>query len=145
MIDLYAAGTSNGIRARIALEECGLTYKLHPIALEKGENKTPQFMALNPNAQIPVIVDEEPFAVDLVVRKHHRAVDLAVKLHGHVLRRGDRRWRCLRLRGRATGQQCGAYCCCKLGFAKLHLTPFDCSESFGNPVQRPRGGGIIGR
>ena len=59
MIDLYAAGTSNGIRARIALEECGLAYTLHPIALEKGENKTPQFMALNPNAQIPVIVDHE--------------------------------------------------------------------------------------
>ena len=26
MIDLYAAGTSNGMRARIALEECGLAY-----------------------------------------------------------------------------------------------------------------------
>jgi GST-like protein len=59
MIDLYAAGTSNGIRARIALEECGLAYKLHPIALEKDENKTPQFLALNPNGQIPVIVDHE--------------------------------------------------------------------------------------
>jgi GST-like protein len=59
MIDLYAAGTSNGMRARIALEECGLAYKLHPVALEKGENKTPQFLALNPNGQIPVIVDHE--------------------------------------------------------------------------------------
>jgi GSH-dependent disulfide-bond oxidoreductase len=59
MIDLYAAGTSNGMRARIALEECGLAYKLHPVALEKGENKTPQFTALNPNAQIPVIVDHD--------------------------------------------------------------------------------------
>jgi len=59
MIDLYAAGTSNGMRARIGLEECGLKYTLHPIALEKGENKTPQFVALNPNAQIPVIVDHE--------------------------------------------------------------------------------------
>jgi GST-like protein len=59
MIDLYAAGTSNGMRARIALEECGLAYKLHPIALDKGENKTPQFLALNPNAQIPVMVDHE--------------------------------------------------------------------------------------
>jgi GST-like protein len=59
MIDLYAAGTSNGMRARIALEECGLAYKLHPIALDQGENKTPQFLALNPNAQIPVIVDHE--------------------------------------------------------------------------------------
>ena len=59
MIDLYAAGTSNGMRARIALEECGLPYKLHPVDIAKGEQKTPQFLALNPNGQIPVIVDHE--------------------------------------------------------------------------------------
>ena len=59
MIDLYAAGTSNGMRARIALEECGLPYKLNFIDLAKGENKTPQFLAMNPNGQIPVIVDHE--------------------------------------------------------------------------------------
>jgi len=59
MIDLYAAATSNGMRARIALEECGLPYKLHPIDLAKGEHRTPQFLAMNPNGQIPVIVDHE--------------------------------------------------------------------------------------
>ena len=59
MIDLYTAGTSNGMRARIALEECGLAYTLHPIALEKGEHKTPSFLAMNPNGQIPVIVDRD--------------------------------------------------------------------------------------
>ena len=59
MIDLYTAATSNGMRARIALEECGLAYKLHPVDLAKGEHKTPQFLALNPNAAIPVIVDQE--------------------------------------------------------------------------------------
>ena len=59
MIDLYAAGTSNGMRARIALEECGLAYTFHPIALDKGEHKTPQFLAMNPNGQIPVIVDHD--------------------------------------------------------------------------------------
>ena len=59
MIDLYAAGTSNGMRARIALEECGLAYTLHPVALDKGEHKTPQFLAMNPNGQIPVIVDRD--------------------------------------------------------------------------------------
>ncbi len=59
MIDLYAAGTSNGMRARIALEECGLKYDWHPIDLMKGEHTTPQFLALNPNGQIPVIVDSE--------------------------------------------------------------------------------------
>ncbi|HYX63043.1 MAG TPA: glutathione S-transferase N-terminal domain-containing protein, partial [Burkholderiales bacterium] len=59
MIDLYAAGTSNGMRARIALEECGLKYHWHPIDLAKGEHKSAQFLALNPNGQIPVIVDDE--------------------------------------------------------------------------------------
>ena len=59
MIDLYAAGTSNGIRARIALEECGLAYKLNPVDLAKGEHKTPKFLAMNPNGQIPVIVDHD--------------------------------------------------------------------------------------
>ena len=59
MIDLYAAGTSNGMRARIALEECGLKYNWHPIDLAKGEHKTPHFLALNPMGQIPVIVDNE--------------------------------------------------------------------------------------
>lgn len=59
MIDLYAAGTSNGMRARIALEECGLPYTFHPIALDKGEHKAPDFLAMNPNGQIPVIVDRD--------------------------------------------------------------------------------------
>jgi glutathione S-transferase len=59
MIDLYAAGTSNGMRARIALEECGLKYNWHPIDLAKGEHKTPQYLALNPMGQIPVIIDNE--------------------------------------------------------------------------------------
>ena len=59
MIDLYAAGTSNGMRARIALEECGLKYNWHPIDLAKGEHKRPEFLALNPMGQIPVIVDNE--------------------------------------------------------------------------------------
>ena len=59
MIDLYAAGTSNGMRARIALEECGLAYTLKPVDIAKGEHKTAQFLAMNPNGQIPVIVDRD--------------------------------------------------------------------------------------
>ena len=59
MIDLYVAGTGNGIRARIGLEECGLAYNFHPIDLVKGEQKSPSFLAMNPNGQIPVIVDSD--------------------------------------------------------------------------------------
>jgi GST-like protein len=59
VIDLYAAGTSNGMRAKIMLEECGVPYKLHPIDLMKGDQKTPEFLARNPWGQIPVIVDND--------------------------------------------------------------------------------------
>ena len=59
MIDLYAAATSNSMRARMALEECGLAYTFHPVDLTKGEQKTPTFLSMNPNGQIPVIVDSE--------------------------------------------------------------------------------------
>ena len=59
MIDLYAAGTSNGMRARIAIEECGLAYTLHPVNLQKGEQKSAAFLAMNPHGQIPVIVDRD--------------------------------------------------------------------------------------
>jgi GST-like protein len=59
MIDLYAAGTANGMRARIALEECGLAYTFHPVDLAKAEQKAPSFLTMNPNGQIPVIVDSD--------------------------------------------------------------------------------------
>ncbi len=59
MIELHAAGTSNGIRARIMLEECGLDYRLHFVDLAKGANFESEFLALNPQGLTPVIVDHD--------------------------------------------------------------------------------------
>jgi GST-like protein len=59
MMDLYAAGTGNGIRGAIALEECGFPYKLHKLDLTKGESRTPEHLARNPMGQIPVLVDSD--------------------------------------------------------------------------------------
>src|ERR1051326_2145680 len=59
MIDLYAAATSNSMRARMALEECGLAYTFPPVAREKAEHKTQKFLAQTPTAQVPVVVDHE--------------------------------------------------------------------------------------
>ncbi len=59
MIDLYLAPTANGLRAAVALAECGLDYTPHKIDLAKGEARTPEFLKLNPAAQIPVIVDHD--------------------------------------------------------------------------------------
>ncbi len=59
MIDLYTASTPNGWKVSIALEEMGLPYTVHPIDLGKREQKQPDFLALNPNGRIPVIVDRD--------------------------------------------------------------------------------------
>jgi GST-like protein len=59
VIDLYLAPTANGLRASVALEECGLAYRANKIDLAKGEQRTPEFLKLNPAGQIPVIVDRD--------------------------------------------------------------------------------------
>jgi GSH-dependent disulfide-bond oxidoreductase len=59
LIDLYMAGTSNGLRASIALEECGLPYRLHKVDLMKGEHRKPEYVAVNPAGLIPTIVDHD--------------------------------------------------------------------------------------
>lgn len=59
MIDLYTWKTSNGRKATIMLEECGLEYRLHPIDIGKGDQFTPEFVAVNPNSKIPAIIDQD--------------------------------------------------------------------------------------
>ena len=59
MIDLYTAATPNGHKVSIALEELGLPYTLKVLNLSQGEQKTPAFLAINPNGRIPAIVDHE--------------------------------------------------------------------------------------
>jgi len=59
LIDLYTSATPNGWKATITLEELELPYTLHAVDLTSGEQNTPEFLALNPNGRIPVIVDSE--------------------------------------------------------------------------------------
>jgi GST-like protein len=59
MIDLYTYATSNGQRASIMLEECGVPYKAIKVDLERGEQQMPNFLKVNPAGQIPVLVDPD--------------------------------------------------------------------------------------
>lgn len=59
MIDLYTAATPNGWKVSVALEELGLPYEVHLISLSKGQQKAPEYVALNPNGRIPTIVDRD--------------------------------------------------------------------------------------
>jgi GSH-dependent disulfide-bond oxidoreductase len=59
MIDLYAWATPNSIKVPILLEELGLAYTIKPVNVRQGEQKMPEFLTLNPNGKVPVIVDSE--------------------------------------------------------------------------------------
>jgi len=65
MMDLYTAATPNGHKVSIALEELGLPYTLRVLDLGAGEQKRPEFLAINPNGRIPALVDHsaDDFAV----------------------------------------------------------------------------------
>ncbi|MDE0725792.1 MAG: glutathione S-transferase N-terminal domain-containing protein [Alphaproteobacteria bacterium] len=59
MIDLYSWKTSNGKKASIMLEECGLDYNIHPIHIGQDDQFTPEYTAINPNGKIPAIIDQD--------------------------------------------------------------------------------------
>jgi glutathione S-transferase len=59
MIDLYTSATPNGRKVSVMLEEIGMDYHVIPINLGELDQKTPEFLAMNPNGRIPVIVDRD--------------------------------------------------------------------------------------
>ena len=59
MIDLYTSPTPNGWKVSMGLEEMQIEYEPHIIDLIRGEQRTPQFLKMNPNGRIPVIRDRE--------------------------------------------------------------------------------------
>ena len=60
MIDLYHWPTPNGHKITIFLEEAGLSYRIHPVNIGKGDQFKPEFLAISPNNRMPAIVDQAP-------------------------------------------------------------------------------------
>ena len=57
MIELYAAPTSNGLRAKIMLDETGLNYNLNIVDIAEGANQSDEYLDINPMGLIPTIID----------------------------------------------------------------------------------------
>ncbi len=57
VIQLYSVPTPNGIKASAMLEESGLDYEAHRVSFAAVEQKSPEFLSLNPNGKIPAILD----------------------------------------------------------------------------------------
>jgi GSH-dependent disulfide-bond oxidoreductase len=56
-LQLYSLPTPNGVKVSIMLEEIGLPYEPHLVDFGKDDQKTPEFLSLDPNGKIPAILD----------------------------------------------------------------------------------------
>lgn len=86
MIEVYSANTPNGVKVPIALEELGVDYRLLKVNLGQGEQKRPEFLALNPNGRIPVLVDHDgPGAQPLNLAESGAILLYLAQKHGALL------------------------------------------------------------
>jgi glutathione S-transferase len=56
MLTLYFAPGASSMAPHIALFETGAAFEGRPVSFKRDENKTPQFLAINPLGQVPVLV-----------------------------------------------------------------------------------------
>lgn len=67
MYTLHTFATPNSIKPLIALEELGVPFTLQAVNVRQGEQRAADFVALNPNAKVPVLVapgdDGKPFVL----------------------------------------------------------------------------------
>jgi len=59
VIELYTSPTPNGYKTSVTLEELEIPYNVHVVNLMSGDQRKPEFLKLNPNGRIPVIVDTD--------------------------------------------------------------------------------------
>jgi GSH-dependent disulfide-bond oxidoreductase len=64
MIKFYFNAAPNPMKVALFLEEAGLQYTALPVDTRKGEQFFPEYLALNPNAKVPTIVDGDATVFD---------------------------------------------------------------------------------
>jgi GST-like protein len=64
MLKFYYSGAPNPMKVALLLEETGLPYEAVPVDTRKGEQHKPQYLAVNPNAKVPAIVDGDAVVFD---------------------------------------------------------------------------------
>ena len=64
MIKFYYSGAPNPMKVALMLEETGLPYEPVPVDTRKGEQHKPEYLAINPNAKVPAIVDGDVTVFD---------------------------------------------------------------------------------
>ena len=64
MLKFYFSGAPNPTKVALFLEEAGIPYEAIPVDTRKGEQHKPAYLAINPNAKVPTIVDGDVTVFD---------------------------------------------------------------------------------
>ena len=64
MLKFYYSGAPNPTKVALFLEEAGMPYEAIPVDTRKGDQHKPEFLAINPNAKLPAIVDGDATVFD---------------------------------------------------------------------------------
>ena len=73
MIRLYGEPRSQAFRCVWMLEELGLDFELVPTSFSNGESRAPDFLAINPNGKVPVLVDGDTTVWESLAINHYLA------------------------------------------------------------------------
>ena len=90
MIDAYIWPTGNGKKITIMLEECALPYRVIPVNINKGDQSTPEYEAINPNSKMPAIVDHDVEGEPLVIFESGAILQYLGEKTGKLLPRDTR-------------------------------------------------------
>lgn len=83
-LSIHGIAASRALRPLWAATELALDFKHVPTPYQGGATRTPEFLALNPNGHIPVVVDARPegevvvwesMACALYIARHHGTAD----------------------------------------------------------------------
>jgi GST-like protein len=64
MLKFYYSGAPNPTKIALFLEEAGLAYEPIAVDTRKGDQHKPEYLAINPNAKVPAIVDGDAVVFD---------------------------------------------------------------------------------
>jgi GST-like protein len=64
MLKFYYSGAPNPTKVALFLEESGLPYQAIPVDTRKGDQHRSEYLAINPNAKVPAIVDGDAVVFD---------------------------------------------------------------------------------
>ena len=57
MLQFFYNTAPNPMKVALLLEELEITYEAIPVDTRKGQQFEPKFLAINPNAKVPAVVD----------------------------------------------------------------------------------------